>query len=84
MNPFNKVRCGVVLLIAALGAPVAAQPPAVLTAQAKLPGTVARGKSVTLEVKLSIKHPYHVNANPASERFLIPTSVGLTMGQGIT
>lgn len=45
---------------------------------------VVPGKRFDLLVTLNIKHPYHVNANPASEKFLIPTSVTIEPVSGIT
>ncbi|MDW8105291.1 MAG: protein-disulfide reductase DsbD [Armatimonadota bacterium] len=45
---------------------------------------IAPGKPFEILVTLDIKHPYHVNANPASEQFLIPTSVTVEPVSGIT
>lgn len=45
---------------------------------------VVPGKPFQILVTLNIKHPYHVNANPASEKFLIPTSVTIDPVPGIT
>ncbi|MCS6829277.1 MAG: protein-disulfide reductase DsbD [Armatimonadota bacterium] len=45
---------------------------------------VVPGKPFEILVMLNIKHPYHVNANPASEKFLIPTSVAVEPVSGIT
>ncbi|MGC8785295.1 MAG: protein-disulfide reductase DsbD [Armatimonadota bacterium] len=45
---------------------------------------IAPGKRFDLLVTLNIKQPYHVNANPASEKFLIPTSVTIEPVSGIT
>lgn len=45
---------------------------------------VVPGKPFEILVTLNIKHPYHVNANPASEKFLIPTSVTMEPVSGIT
>jgi len=45
--------------------------------------TINRGKSGAVTVKLNIPKPYHANANPASEKFLIPTSVKLDSKTGI-
>jgi thiol:disulfide interchange protein DsbD len=45
---------------------------------------IVPGKPFDLLVTLNIKHPYHVNANPASEKFLIPTSVTIEPASGIT
>ncbi len=45
---------------------------------------IVPGKRFDLLVTLNIKQPYHVNANPASEKFLIPTSVTIEPVSGIT
>lgn len=45
---------------------------------------VVPGKPFQILVTLDIKHPYHVNANPASEKFLIPTSVAMEPVPGVT
>lgn len=45
---------------------------------------VVPGKPFEILVTLNIKQPYHVNANPASEKFLIPTSVEIEPVSGIT
>jgi len=45
---------------------------------------VVPGKPFEILVTLNIKHPYHVNANPASEKFLIPTTVTIDPVPGIT
>ncbi len=44
---------------------------------------VTPGKPFEIVVTLNIKHPYHVNANPASESFLIPTTVNVEPVTGI-
>lgn len=46
--------------------------------------TIVPGKPFEILVTLNIKHPYHVNANPASEKFLIPTTVTVEPVAGIT
>jgi thiol:disulfide interchange protein DsbD len=45
---------------------------------------IVPGKPFEILVTLTVKHPYHVNANPASEKFLIPTSVTIDPVPGIT
>lgn len=45
---------------------------------------IVPGKPFEILVTLNIKQPYHVNANPASERFLIPTTVSVEPVAGIT
>ncbi len=45
---------------------------------------IVPGKPFEILVTLNIKQPYHVNANPASEKFLIPTTVSVEPVAGIT
>lgn len=45
---------------------------------------IVPGKPFEILVTLNIKPPYHVNANPASEKFLIPTTVRIEPVAGIT
>lgn len=48
------------------------------------PGTLSPGKTATLKVQLKIKPPFHINANPASEEYLIATKVNVGKTAGIT
>ncbi len=48
------------------------------------PASVAPGASVTLQLRLAIAPQYHVNANPASEAYLVPTTVSFLPSPGIT
>lgn len=71
--------------LSALMAVAQAQELPVVTAQPRLPSTpVAAGSTVTMWVDLTIKPSYHANANPASEPYLIPTTVSLKSAPGIT
>lgn len=45
---------------------------------------ISPGKPFDVIITLNIRPPYHVNANPASERFLIPTAVTMQPTSGIT
>jgi thiol:disulfide interchange protein DsbD len=45
---------------------------------------VVPGRPFEILVTLDIKPPYHVNANPSSEKFLIPTTVRMEPVAGIT
>lgn len=45
---------------------------------------LSAGKTADVNVRLSIANGYHVNANPATEKFLIPTSLNLKTDAGIT
>jgi DsbC/DsbD-like thiol-disulfide interchange protein len=42
------------------------------------------GETVKANVRLAIADHYHVNANPASEEFLIPTALSVNPAEGIT
>jgi hypothetical protein len=44
----------------------------------------AAGASTEASVKLTITNGYHVNANPPSESYLIPTELSVEPGEGIT
>lgn len=41
------------------------------------------GSSARLAVRLTIHHPWHINANPAADEFLIPTEIQFTAPQGV-
>jgi hypothetical protein len=44
---------------------------------------VQRGKTTWVAVRVTIPRPYHANSNPASQSFLIPTSVSLASAPGV-
>jgi DsbC/DsbD-like thiol-disulfide interchange protein len=44
---------------------------------------LSAGESVETSVRLSISNGYHVNANPATEKFLIPTALNVKPEAGI-
>jgi thiol:disulfide interchange protein DsbD len=58
--------------------------PPVATVQAKLSQPLVPGGDATLEVRLSIREPFHVNANPASEDYLIPTRLIVAPARGVS
>ena len=67
--------------------------PAATTPKSPLDGIVtasaervelSAGKTADVSVRLSIADGYHVNANPATEKFLIPTSLNVKPDAGIT
>jgi thiol:disulfide interchange protein DsbD len=45
---------------------------------------VPQGGTAQLAIELKIAEPWHVNANPASEDFLVPTEVAFELPAGIT
>jgi DsbC/DsbD-like thiol-disulfide interchange protein len=72
-----------------------AEPPATTETKAAVTSTgvvkvtpletnLTRGESVDAIVRLKIDHGYHVNANPPSFSYLIPTQLELTPADGIT
>jgi DsbC/DsbD-like thiol-disulfide interchange protein len=48
------------------------------------PVELKAGETADVSVRLSITSGYHVNANPATEKFLIPTSLNVKPDAGIT
>lgn len=45
---------------------------------------VPQGGSAQVAVEIRITEPWHINANPASEEFLVPTEVAFTLPEGVT
>ena len=45
---------------------------------------VRAGGAAVADVRLSVTRGYHVNANPATEKFLIPTEIKIEPSEGIT
>jgi DsbC/DsbD-like thiol-disulfide interchange protein len=45
---------------------------------------LSAGETAETSVRLSIKSGYHINANPATEKFLIPTALSVKPEAGIT
>ena len=45
---------------------------------------VPQGGSAQLAIEIRITEPWHVNANPASEEFLVATEVAFTLPEGVT
>ncbi len=45
---------------------------------------VPQGGSAQLAIEIKITNPWHINANPASEEFLVPTEVALELPAGVT
>jgi len=79
-----RIFAGIAALLWAFALAAQAGPNDVLTARAvPLKQALSPGDTVTLHVLLSIQHPYHVNANPASEAYLVATAVTLKTAQGI-
>lgn len=77
--------------LTAIARPVDAQfgpgatPPAESLLQATVePVTIAAGGSAEARVRLTIKPTWHVNANPPSPDYMIPTALELTGAAGVT
>jgi Disulphide bond corrector protein DsbC. len=64
----------IILLFFALGLLAGAKRPAVITVETA-PVTVAAGQSADAQITVKVKSGYHVQANPASEEYLIPTKL---------
>ncbi len=47
------------------------------------PMAVAKGRPTQLAVRVKIKKGFHIQANPAAEEFLIPTTLTVKAGVGI-
>lgn len=76
---------GVVLFLSATSLAQFAPPKDALSVQATASvRQIVPGKPFEILVTLNIKQPYHVNANPASEKFLIPTTVSMEPVAGMT
>jgi thioredoxin:protein disulfide reductase len=45
---------------------------------------VPQGGSAQIAIQIKIAQPWHINANPASEEFLVPTEVALQLPTGVT
>lgn len=87
MNSFLKalgVLCALILLAGMVTSPVSARTNTSIVKVAANAPTVQRGKSTWVNVRVFIAHPYHANSNPASQSFLIPTTVTIAPAQGLT
>lgn len=59
-------------------------PPPVVSVSAPKNVAVAGGESVDARISVSVRDGYHVQANPASEDYLIPTRLEFKSGPDIT
>jgi DsbC/DsbD-like thiol-disulfide interchange protein len=87
--------CGGAQKTASKDAPVAAPAPTQATTQEIVSSAsvvrvnasgveVAAGGTASASVNLTITNGYHVNANPPSESYLIPTELTVEPGEGLT
>ena len=59
------------------------QETALVTIMPSKPATVAKGKTTQLTVTAKIKRGFHIQANPAADEFLIPTTLTVQSSKGI-
>jgi Disulphide bond corrector protein DsbC len=78
----KRNRQGAKLLIFCLMFLAAAKRPAVILIETKAL-SVSAGQSANAEITVKIKSGYHVQANPASEDYLIPTKLELKPVDGL-
>jgi hypothetical protein len=62
---------------------VFAQEKAIVTIIFPKPVAVAKGQRTELTVTAKIKKGFHIQANPAADEFLIPTTLTIQAGEGI-
>jgi DsbC/DsbD-like thiol-disulfide interchange protein len=72
-----------VLILCLLSLLAASKRPAVISIETS-PITINAGKSAEAQITVKVKSGYHVQANPASEEYLIPTKLELKTADGIT
>ena len=59
------------------------QETAIVTVMPAKPVIAARGQATQLTVRAKIRKGFHIQANPAADEFLIPTTLTITVGEGI-
>jgi thiol:disulfide interchange protein DsbD len=91
LNPVLRTwKLASALLLAAVLALPAAQllaqavPPDLFEVSVERPETAPPGGYTPLVVGIAIHHQWHVNANPPTEDFLVPTEVVLELPEGVT
>ena len=62
---------------------VFAQEKVIVTIIPPKPVAVAKGQRTELTVTAKIKKGFHIQANPAADEFLIPTTLTIQAGEGI-
>jgi thiol:disulfide interchange protein DsbD len=89
MNKRLSLIAGVFAALAATALPSAAQltdpfsEPVTATGYVSL-SNVPQGGSAQVAIEIKIAAPWHINANPASEDFLVPTAVAFSLPAGVT
>lgn len=100
MSPFARIRIGCLLFLlvaSACSKPAQNQPPSNTQSPARQrirsesvvkvsaqPVTITRSGSGDAVVLLTVQDGYHVNANPPTFPYLIPTQLDITAGDGIS
>ena len=64
--------------------PVFSQETRIVTIMSSKPVAVAKGQITQLTVTAKIKKGFHIQANPAANEFLIPTTLTIQASEGIT
>ena len=89
MNKRLSLIAGVFAALAATPLPRTAQltdpfsEPVTATGYVSL-SNVPQGGSAQVAIEIKIAAPWHINANPASEDFLVPTAVAFSLPAGVT
>lgn len=71
------------LLLFAGNGPVSARETTIVTIIDQKPVTIVKGQVTELTVTAKIKKGFHIQANPASDEFLIPTILTMQTSEGI-
>jgi DsbC/DsbD-like thiol-disulfide interchange protein len=79
---FRVTLFSVLLLLVGNGA-VFAQETAIVTILSPKPVVAAKGQATELTVTVRIKKGFHIQANPASDEFLIPSTLTIDASEGI-
>ena len=79
---FRVTLFSVLLLLVGNGA-VFAQETAIVTILSPKPVVAAKCQATELTVTVRIKKGFHIQANPAADEFLIPTTLPIQAGEGI-
>jgi len=77
----HRITLTILLLTLAAAAP---RRPEIVTTLSREPLQLRAGDKAIYPLTLTILKGFHIQANPASEQFLIPTTVNLEAAEGIT
>jgi DsbC/DsbD-like thiol-disulfide interchange protein len=79
---FREIIISSLIFFVGIGT-VFAQENAIVTIIPPKPMAVAKGQITQLTVTAKIKKGFHIQANPAADEFLIPTTLTIQAGEGI-